>query len=368
MKILILNSILRTSENNVIPESDSIKDSMIYNLCLGFIESGHDVTLIAAEDFKPSHPENYDFEVIFQKTYFKKIFLTGTFPFQPGLIPYLAKNKKRFDLIISSEVFSMPSLFASIITPQNTIIWHEVGAYPKILRKIPAKIWYNIIVKLFFGNVLVVARSRNSQDFVRKYVKYTSEIIVDHGVNLKNFICSREKDKQFIVVSQLIRRKNVESIIDKFHAFTEKYGLNEYTLLIVGRGDRKEALQQQIIRLNAVKNIQLAGFKTHAELGVLLSRSIALLVDTKQDLNMVSIPEAIVCGTPILTNTVPLLASFIENNGLGIAKDEWNEDDIYDLLRNKEQFTDACVRCREKLSVKSSAENLIQSYIDFKQS
>jgi 1,2-diacylglycerol 3-alpha-glucosyltransferase len=339
---------------------------MIYNLGLGFIESGHEVTLIAAEEFKPSCVENYEFEVIFQKTSFRKLFLVGVLPLQLSLISYLKRNKKKYDLIISSEMFSMSSLFASIITPQNTIIWHEVGAHPKLFKEIPSKIWYNIVVKLFFRKVLVVARSENSLRFVRKYVKNTSDIIVDHGVNLKNFICSREKEKQFIVVSQLIRRKNVGSIINKFHAFLEKYRLNEYVLLIVGQGEEKKNLQQQIENLNAMENIHLLGFKTHAELGILLSKSTAMFVDTRKDLNMVSIPEAIVCGTPVLTNSVPLLASFIESNGVGIVREEWNEDDIYDLLQKKDQLTDACIHSRDKLSVKSNAENLIRSYMNFK--
>ena len=34
MKVLILNPILFTADNNVIPKVKSIKDTMIYNMCL----------------------------------------------------------------------------------------------------------------------------------------------------------------------------------------------------------------------------------------------------------------------------------------------------------------------------------------------
>ena len=54
MKVLILNSILFTAENNIIPKVKSIKDTMIYNLCVGFKNLGHEVTLAAAADYKPS--------------------------------------------------------------------------------------------------------------------------------------------------------------------------------------------------------------------------------------------------------------------------------------------------------------------------
>ena len=43
MKVLILNSILFTAENNIIPKVKSIKDTMIYNLCVGFKNLGHEL-------------------------------------------------------------------------------------------------------------------------------------------------------------------------------------------------------------------------------------------------------------------------------------------------------------------------------------
>ena len=51
--VLIINPILYTSETNKIPRTDSIKDTMIYALCMGFVRNGHNVTLIAAQDYAP---------------------------------------------------------------------------------------------------------------------------------------------------------------------------------------------------------------------------------------------------------------------------------------------------------------------------
>lgn len=52
-KILIINPILYTAETNRIPKVSSIKDTMIYALCMGFVHGGHKVTLIAAQDYRP---------------------------------------------------------------------------------------------------------------------------------------------------------------------------------------------------------------------------------------------------------------------------------------------------------------------------
>ena len=63
MNILILNPILFTAEHNIIPKVKSIKDTMIYNMCLGFIQLGHNITLAAAEEYHPTESETYEFNV-----------------------------------------------------------------------------------------------------------------------------------------------------------------------------------------------------------------------------------------------------------------------------------------------------------------
>jgi 1,2-diacylglycerol 3-alpha-glucosyltransferase len=65
MNILVLNTIFYTADRKKIPEVKSIKDTMIYGMCLGFVLNGHRVTLAGAEDYKPVVEEKYDFEVLF---------------------------------------------------------------------------------------------------------------------------------------------------------------------------------------------------------------------------------------------------------------------------------------------------------------
>lgn len=65
MKVLVLNSILFTAEKGVIPTINSIKDTMIYGMCQGFLKSGHEPVLAVAADYRPIEPETYDFTVLF---------------------------------------------------------------------------------------------------------------------------------------------------------------------------------------------------------------------------------------------------------------------------------------------------------------
>ncbi len=74
MKILIVNPIIYTSETRDIKKVNTIKDTMIYDLSLGFMQKGIDVTLIACSDYKPLQKESYPFNVVWLDAKIKKLF------------------------------------------------------------------------------------------------------------------------------------------------------------------------------------------------------------------------------------------------------------------------------------------------------
>jgi 1,2-diacylglycerol 3-alpha-glucosyltransferase len=364
MNILIINPILRTADYNKIPKVETIKDCMIYNLSIGFKNLGHNVTLIAAEDYKPNKKEDYEIEVVFVKTNIKKIFLPSVLPLMFGLIRYLKANKKEYDLIISSELFSFSSLFATCICPNKTLIWHELAIHNRKFKYIPSKFWYNLVVPLFFKHIKTTPRSIDSSDFIKKFKSENITSPVEHGVNIDKFKYDTNKNKQFIIVSQLIERKNISSILYIFKSFVIKYKLFDYKLIIVGRGPLQQVLEQQIKTLGIESNVELLGFKPHDQLNTLIVDSMALLINTKQDNNMVSIPEAIVSGTPVLMNNVPTNAFIVKENNLGIVKKDWNEDDLKSIVDNNSFYVQNCIAYRQNLSIESCAQNLINAFFN----
>jgi len=358
MNVLLLNSILRTAQNGVIPAADSIKDCMIYNLGLGFLSSGHTVTLVAASEYKPSAPEEYDFEVVFLPSAFKRLLPPAVLPLQPALWRFLKSNRERFDLVISSEVFAFPSLFASILAPRKTLVWHELALHTHKFKSIPSYFWYYVVAKIFMRSIPVVARSDAAKQFISRYMPRTLPDTIEHGVNLSRFECSAVKQRQFIVVSQLIPRKNIAGIIGKFARFVQTY--NDFRLLIVGRGELEEALRRQVGELQISDNVEFCGFKAHHELHPLLASSMALLIDTRQDNNMVSIPEAIACGTPVVTNRIPTNSYIIGDNALGVA-DEWDEHTLQQVVDNNGFYVNNCLAYRDRLSTQTVARRLLSA-------
>ena len=60
-----------------------------------------------------------NFEILFFPSQHTRIFPPSALPYSPALKTYLRKNHTKFDLIISSEVFSFNSLFATQICPEK---------------------------------------------------------------------------------------------------------------------------------------------------------------------------------------------------------------------------------------------------------
>lgn len=355
MKILIVNLILYTHSDGVIPKVASIKDTMIYNFAKGFLKQGHDVTLYASEDYKPLDIEEYDFDVIWSKSFLPKVFRPTLIPFPSGLYKHLLHNQ--YDLVISSEVLSIGSIIVNSICKNRALFWCELSKHISLCKGILSRMYYGGLVKMLFSKSNIVARSEEAADFHAMFCNNVSDAIIEHGIDLEKFNPSSKKN-QCIVVSQLIPRKNVKSIIQRFLEFVEN-GNSEYILYIAGDGPLREELELYVSKSKFPSNVVFTGKIPHSQLASLLAESKALLVDTLKDLNMVSIPEAIVAGTPILMNTVPSSKKYVTANKLGIVKDNWTWENILEVVKSNE-FSNNCLSYREKLSNEYLANEMVQ--------
>lgn len=349
-QVLIINPILYTSETNRIPKVRSIKDTMIYTLCLGFLKIGQQVALIAAEDYRPDEEEQYDFPVIWMKTVWHGVFQPRCFPYMPGLRGYLKKHTE-YDCIISSEMFATWSYTAARVCPQKTVIWHELAKHNNMMRRIPSRVWYRAVAGFLMRSVTVVPRSKAAAEFIGNFSDNVSGTIIDHGVNIDRMIPAETENKkdQFVVVSQLIGRKRIDKTIDRFAEFWNK-GHREYRLYIIGKGELEEELKEQVKRLQMEKTVIFCGQLTHEELLPLVAQSKALLVSTEKDNNMVSIAESIAVGTPVITTSVPYNAYYIEKEDLGIVEDNWDGHTLEQICENNAVYCANCTQYREKLS------------------
>lgn len=349
-QIVVINPILYTSETNQIPKAASIKDTMIYTMCLGFLHLGHSVTLLAAEDYRPVHEETYDFPVIWMKTVCRKVFLPRCFPYLPELRRFL-RTHKEFDIIISSEVFGTWSYTATRLYPSKSLIWHELAKHNNILHRLPSKIWYHLIAHFLMRKAAVIPRSEAAADFIRQFMPNVSDKCIEHGVDLKKYPQQlwQEKRDQFVVVSQFIERKRIDRTILHFKKFREN-GHEHFRLYLIGQGELEKQLRDLVKQYHIEDAVLFCGQLDHEKLLPIVAQSRALLISTVKDNNMVSIAESIAAGTPVVTTPIPYNAVYVEREQLGIVSNDWNAETLEEICRRNDFYAKNCIAYREKLS------------------
>lgn len=359
MRILLLNFILHTAEKGVITRRETNRYTMIYSMARGFMKEGHEVTLLASSEYKPLKEEDPGFEVIFFDSRMPSVFRPDVFPFPKGLASWLRRNSGNYDLAVTSETFMMPSLLASLFCSCQLLIWQELETFQKMMHGIPAAIWHKAIAPLFMRKTEVVARSAAARGFISRYMPRVSKEIVEHGADADIFYPGDETEDSFVVLSQLVKRKRIDRILRNFARFVAIPEYSSFTLNIIGDGPERETLESLVRGLGIEKNVVFHGFLFHLDAAPISRRAKALLIDTAQDLNMVSVPESIANGTPVIMNTIPNTASFIAEKRLGIAADDWNESHLVQMVERYDEFHKNCKRVRDTLTNVGSARKIL---------
>jgi 1,2-diacylglycerol 3-alpha-glucosyltransferase len=357
MRILIINAILYTNEDKIVRKVESVRDCMICDLCDAFVEKGHHVTLIAAEEYRPIIDEKYRFDVVWMKSYLKSIFMANKIPFNLKIRNYLKNNE--FDLVISSEIFSIDTLLAAITCPEKLIIWQEMAFHQKMAKKLASKIWHNVILKLCYKDVRVIPRTYNARKFISNYTSNISENTIQHGVNLDKFECKLVKERIFIVSSQLIARKRVDLVLKAFNEFCDKVS-DEFVLYIAGDGNQKEELMALATELNMMDNVVFLGKVEHTELIGYLKNAMAMLVYTEKDNSMISITESIAVATPVITTAIPDNSKYIKEHNLGIVSDNWGWQEMKQIVMNNDLYVNNCKAYRYIIDNKHNVDLFIQ--------
>lgn len=366
MNILFINPILYTppAKGGIIPHKESIRDTLICNFCNGFINNGHNVTLIASAEYKPLKDERFDFDIIYLENSIAKYIpkFPHGLPVLKGLRRYLIENHSKYDIVISSELFTFHSVTAAKVCPDKLMIWQEFGQHYRTFHKIPSIIWYNTIVRLYIKKkVIIVPRSTIAQKFAKRYCDIVSDEIINNSVNTKTFKFYDQKKNHLVTVSQLIPRKNVHYIINKYIQYRKKYN-SDLLLYIIGDGEERCMLEEYVISEKYTEHITFYGNLSHDKLAHLLSTAKGFLCATKHELNMVAINESIACGTPILTTCAPYQSEMINSCGLGIAKDNWDENDIAKLISNNKTYIANIKSAAQSLSNNVLSEQFINIY------
>ena len=320
-----------------------------YFLTKGFVERGHEVTLITANyqgmpekevmngvqimrvNSLRKHKEHCSFKEML--SYLFKAYPVAKkmqkenrydiclifFGIPSGPIGYMLKKKYKLPYVIrfgGGDVPGFQERFTKVyklIAPAIKMIWKKADAR--------------------------IANSQGLKDMALKFYDKKSFDIIPNGVDTEVFYPIEKADSdefKILFVSRLIERKGLQFIIpqlQKIQDSTEK----KVKLVVVGDGPYREQLETITREYKVADMVEFVGQKNKKEIVPFYQNAdLFILPSAKEGMPNVVL-EAMACGLPIIMTPCEGSKELVQDNGYILLTSEMGEK-IQQLLRNKEML------------------------------
>lgn len=320
-----------------------------YFLTKGFVERGHEVTLITANyqgmpekevmngvqimrvNSLRKHKEHCSFKEML--SYLFKAYPVAKkmqkenrydiclifFGIPSGPIGYMLKKKYKLPYVIrfgGGDVPGFQERFTKVyklIAPAIKMIWKKADAR--------------------------IANSQGLKDMALKFYDKKSFDIIPNGVDTEVFYPIEKADSdefKILFVSRLIERKGLQFIIpqlQKIQDSTEK----KVKLVVVGDGPYREQLETITREYKVADMVEFVGQKNKKEIVPFYQNAdLFILPSAKEGMPNVVL-EAMACGLPIIMTPCEGSKELVQDNGYILLTSEMGEK-IRQLLRNKEML------------------------------
>lgn len=262
-----------------------------------------------------------------------------------------------------SKKFNIPNVLSihggDIFDPSKALSPHKTFGLKQTVRKMLLKA------------DRVVAQSSDTKRNAENYYNVNRNIdIVPLGIKPNSFEKKDRKElglsdnkKIFVTVGRLIRRKNIEQLIDIFASVRKEF---DSELLIIGDGPEKEVLQQKISEMNLSKDVKLTGrVSEELKFQYLKASDIYLSTALHEGFGIVFL-EAMECGLPVVCYDRGGQVDFLKSNETGYLIKLNDSKSFYDNLTNLLRDTGLQEKISQKnkeLVKKFYIENIAKQYL-----
>ena len=273
-------------------------------------------------------------------------------------------NKEKPDYLIIHLITSLP-IFLSIFFNKNTKLILRISGYPNLhfLRLIFWKIFSSKIYKVTCPTLFTVNTIKNLNIFDDDKVILLRDPVVDME-NIKNKreekleINNINKNNTIVSIGRLSKQKNFLFIINCFKKILTKYPY--YKLIILGEGEQKDLILEEIEKLNLQENIFCLGFKKNIN-NYLFNSSIFLSASYYEDPGF-ALLEACLNNTTILSaNTSGGPEEFLKHNKNSFI---FQNNNIEDFMLKFEQLLNCSEQQLKK--IKLNAKKVVLDYSKFR--
>ena len=280
-------------------------------------------------------------------------------------------KKTKPDYFIIHLITSLP-LFLSNLFKLKTKIILRISGYPKLnfLRK---KLW------LFSENKILKVTCPTKQlrdDLVDKNIfkKDKITILFDAIININDFIQKKKKinDKKpeynyknfFLAAGRFTRQKNFIYLINEFAKFIKLYP--DEKLLIIGEGELKKKMQNQINKINITNNVKILDYTENIYYFMKNSKCF-ILSSIWEEVGFV-IVEASFCNTFIISsNCKNGPEEFLKSGKAGLIYNSNIEDKLFEKLVEYKNLTEKSVYEKKLLAkINCSKFTMFSHYLKLK--
>jgi glycosyltransferase involved in cell wall biosynthesis len=286
----------------------------------------------------------------------RKYDLTHSFFSVPcGFLSLIFKKRYGIPYIVSLRGADVPgytdrfSFVYKVITPLIKIIWEKADA--------------------------VISNSEGLKDLARKTNPDQKIGIIYNGVDTQNFQLdplgfsgsSNSHVFRILCISRLTERKGIRYLIEAMKLLVPKYPL--IRLKIVGEGDAKEALEEQVEKLGLREKVEFAGRIKHDKLPKIYSDSQIFVLPSLNEGMSNTMLEALASGLPIIATDTGGTKELVEDGGNGFIVNMRDGQDIAEKIESLVSDRELCSRMSKKsrkraegLSWKNVAERYWEAY------
>lgn len=216
------------------------------------------------------------------------------------------------------------------------------------------EIWKKIRKIIYpFCNHLVVQSSYDLEKY--NFVKNVS--IIENPLFIKDFSEQIERKKYFLAVGRLDKVKGFDMLIEAYSKLNTTWKLK-----IVGEGNERKYLEEQIERLVLTDKVELLGRKNDVE--KYYYEAGIFILSSRMEGYPNALIEAMACGCPCISfdcKTGP--SSIIKNNINGILIENENIDELSNAMNelclseeNRDKLSIKALEIRENLDIKNISE------------
>jgi glycosyltransferase involved in cell wall biosynthesis len=261
--------------------------------------------------------------------------------FKPDIIHIETPNTIANEAVNAARRFNIPVIATCHIMPEN--ISGTLPFLPSKIGKIVGNLYMKQVIKLFNKVDFVTAPTPIGVAILDAYNIARPKMPMSNGIDLKQFQMPSKSDllkvrKKYSIpdeplvlyIGRLDKEKKVDILLESLQYLKKS---QQFHVLIEGKGQQMEALEDLVQKLNLDKNVSFIGYVDEDELPVLYALSSVFVMPSTAELQSLVTMEAMAMGLPIIGAHAGALPYLIHHNKNGFLFEPDNPWDLAEKLQ-----------------------------------